>query len=211
MGSVNGMDDGDLTEALEVLREAIFTEIRVALPGKVVKYDKATRLAEVLPLVMRRAYGADTPVSLPVIPNVPVVHPQTQAGALILPVAVGDPVLLVYSDRSLDQWKASNGTQPMEAEERRKHELSDCWAIPGGRPGALSFTPASASALALQSKSGTPIYIGNGTNELLQLVHDLMDYIETKINFSTGTGPTGPPTNFNLVTEIRTKLETLKV
>ncbi len=207
-----GMLNGTLVEAFSNAREAMFTEMRVALPGVVESYDSEKRTANVLPLIMRRALDSAAPVSLPVLPNVPIMHPQTQAGALLLPIAKGDPVTLLFSDRSLDQWKSSNGGQPTEAEEKRKHEISDCWAFPGGWPNAFPFTPATdATNLAIQVATGTKIYIGNDTDELLQLLHDLLDYVETKITFSNGGGPTGPPTNPTLVAAIRTKLENIKV
>ena len=209
--AVEGLDDGDLGAVLALLRETINTELRVAAPATITKYDKDTRIAEVQPLIMRKAFDAPFPVPLPIIPNVPVVHPQTAKGGIILPVAPGDPVTLLFADRSLDDWKASTGLLPVFAQDKRKHDLSDCWAIPGGWPGALPFAPASAGNMAIQVLPGTKIYIGNGVAELLQLVHDLLDFVETKITFSNGGGPTGPPDNATLVAAIRTKLETIKV
>ncbi len=225
--AVEGFDDGDLGAAFDLLRESIFTELRVAGPGVVNSYDPVTRQAEIQPLIKRKAFGAESPVALPPVPNVPVLHPQTQAGALILPVAAGDPVLLVFTDRSLDDWKASNGSQPTEAKDKRKHDFSDCYAILGGWPSALSFTPATDAAnLALQVASGTKMYLGNDTDELLSIMHAVFEQLETlldyKLNtesFSNGGGPTGPATTAvgnvdtvkDAVEEQRTKLENLKV
>ncbi len=176
---IEGLDDGALPDVLELLREAILTEMRVALPGTITSYDEETRNAEVLPLIMRKSFDAQEAIALPIIPNVPVVHPQTQKGALILPVSPGDPVTLIISDRSLEDWKASSGTLPTEAVDKRKHDLSDCWAIPGGWPDALPFAAASSGNLALQVTSGTKIYIGNGTDELLQIAHDAFSSLKT--------------------------------
>lgn len=173
MTATEGLFNGTLAEAFNNFREAMFTEMRVALPGVVVSYDSTLRQAEVLPLIMRRSVDAASPVPLPNLPNVPVMHPQTAKGALLLPIGPGDPVMLIFSDRSLDQWKASDGAAPTEAEEKRKHEISDLWAIPGGWPNAKSFTPATgAENLLVQVSNGTKIYIGNSTNELLQIASD---------------------------------------
>ena len=210
MPSIEGSDDGNLSAVLEILREVIFTEMRVALPGTIVKYDVNTRQAEVLPLIMRRAWDAENALPLPSIPNVPIMHPQTQAGALLLPVAKGDPVTLIFSDRSLDDWKASAGLSPVEAVDQRKHELSDCWAFPGGWPSATPYVPANSSALALQVTPGTPVYIGNGTEELLTLVDEVLDFFINTVNFSNAGGPTGPPTNASVLEALQVRLNTLK-
>lgn len=187
MAEIPGLEDGSLPEVLEVLRKSIFTEMCVALPGVVVKYDTTTRQADVQPLIMRRWWKMDFPESLSIIPNVPVMHPQTQAGALILPVAEGDPVTLIFSDRSLDEWKESDGSLPTEAQEQRKHELSDCWAIPGGWPKALPFMGAADGNLALQVKPETKIYIGNGSEELLAIVDATIDIVDASIDHLDAT------------------------
>lgn len=69
----------------------------------------------------------------PVVLNVPVQMPSSSLAALTFPINVGDPVLLVYSMRSLDIWKRSEG-KPTIPNDNRKFDKRDCFAIPGVWP-----------------------------------------------------------------------------
>ena len=69
----------------------------------------------------------------PVVLNVPVQMPSSSTAALTFPINVGDPVLLIYSMRSLDVWKRSEG-KPTVPSDNRKFDKRDCFAIPGVWP-----------------------------------------------------------------------------
>ena len=66
----------------------------------------------------------------PTVLNVPVQMPSSSTAALTFPVNVGDPVLLVYSMRSVDNWKRGEG-RPATPNDSRKFDKRDCIAIPG--------------------------------------------------------------------------------
>ena len=66
----------------------------------------------------------------PVVLNVPVQMPSSSTAALTFPVNIGDPVLLVYSMRSVDNWKRGQG-RPSVPNDNRKFDKRDCIAIPG--------------------------------------------------------------------------------
>lgn len=72
-------------------------------------------------------------VDLPKLTNVPLVLPCSNALGLsiTMPVRKGDEVVLLISDRSLDNWQLDGGIQrPAEETEIRHHDLSDCLCIP---------------------------------------------------------------------------------
>lgn len=121
-----------LAEVFRVALGRVKAELRVALPGRVEKYDDATQRADVLPLLKDTfpgEDGADEVVPLPVLPGVPVIFPGAGGYRVKLPLAAGDVVLLVFSDRSLDKWKAVGGeVDPIDL---RQHHLSDAVAIAG--------------------------------------------------------------------------------
>ena len=72
-------------------------------------------------------------VDLPKLTNVPLVSSCSSALGLsiTMPVRKGDEVVLLISDRSLDNWQLDGGIQrPAEETEIRHHDLSDCLCIP---------------------------------------------------------------------------------
>lgn len=132
------------------------TALRVGLPGRVEKFDPATQLADVKPL-LKEAYDLDDETvaveSLPVIVSVPVYSPGGQDFALTMPVKPGDSCWLLFSDRSLDLWNELGGEQdPIDP---RRHDLSDAVCIVGVRPKAGKLSEYDADAIQL-GKSGGP-------------------------------------------------------
>jgi hypothetical protein len=125
---------------VSVLREAAAQAIDglyVGMPGVVVKYDPVTQTADVLPLVHRPyinddgSRGSDV---LPVLPGVRVMFPRGGGHFVSFPLLPGDGVLLMFMDRSIDDWEVGSGTVPVDPEETRQHDLSDAIALPGMFP-----------------------------------------------------------------------------
>lgn len=115
----------------EPLRRAIrqaSTQMYVALPARIERYDHAEQRADVLPL-LRRAYADGEVQDMPVVADVPVIWPRSGGAQMTMPVKRGDTVLLVFIDRSIDRWLAEGGT--VTPDDRRQHDLSDAVAIPG--------------------------------------------------------------------------------
>lgn len=138
--------------------------LRVSIPGSVTSYDPTTQKADVQPLVKRRrvdgASGELVTERMPVVPAVPVVFPGAGPYAITWPIAVGDVVLLVFADRSLDLWLARGGE--VDPEDTRVHSHTDAVAIPGVRPFAdpIGPTPPPSDALNVRASK---IYLGDPT------------------------------------------------
>ena len=69
----------------------------------------------------------------PKLTNVPIVLPCSNALGLsiTMPIKKGDELILLVSDRSLDNWQLDGGIQrPADETEIRHHDLSDCLCIP---------------------------------------------------------------------------------
>ena len=117
-----------LTEALGRVVSRVQSELHVCVPGRVERYDHTQQRADVVPLL--RSRYADGQVTEPqVITNVPVVFPRAGGASLTMPVNKGDGVMLHFTDASIDEWLSSGGT--VTPDDRRRHDLSDCIAIPG--------------------------------------------------------------------------------
>lgn len=126
-------------------------DLHVSIPAKVVRVELAKGLVDAQPLVKDVFDGQA--VSVPVIPNVPVVWPGAGGYRLTFPIAAGDIVLLVFSDRSLDLWLEKGGE--VDPEDPRRHALSDAIAIPGLRSFREPWTGAAEDAAVL-GKDGAP-------------------------------------------------------
>lgn len=154
----------------QVVRKAIEAQVaalRVSLPGRIEKYDPATRRANVKPLV-RDVYfdmdGVRQADSLPVVTDVPVLFPGGGGYSLTFPVAVGDPCLLLFSDSSLDVWKARGGeVDPLEV---RPHDLSNAVALVGLQDFAHA-TAAHADNVALGKSDGACVELTPAGDVLL--------------------------------------------
>ena len=203
-------DSMSLAELIRTSQKSHGSRLRVALPGKVVSYNSKTHLATVQPLLMDLG-TKEFPETLPPVPRVPIAHPRTAAGAVFLPVAKGDLVTLLFSDRALDAWKAGVG-QPVDPDNTRQHDLSDCWAIPGGYPEGAKPGQRFPGALEVWLKPGTKFAVGNGTAELLAVIDDLasalgslLSAIQAETHTSALGYPTGPPLPPALVEYIAAK------
>lgn len=147
-----------LAAVLNDFKASMFADMRVAVPARVERYDAATQLIDAKPLLrdtFTTEEGEREIVSLPVITNVPVVFPGAGGFRLTFPVAVGDTVLLVFADRSIDAWLAHGGeTSPTD---ERHHHLSDAIAIPGLHPNNAPLTGASTSDATLGRDGGVQL------------------------------------------------------
>lgn len=126
-------------EPEELLRSAVtyfLSDVNTCLPGKVEEYDPAEQKVSVKPLIKRRLVteeGEELLEELPIIPDVPVYFPRTQAFFLTFPIQVGDLVMIIFAQRSLDNWLAGQG-EDTDPDEFRMHDLTDAIALPGLYP-----------------------------------------------------------------------------
>lgn len=170
------MGDTTLDGVIRAGFDHLAAELRVALPGRIESFNPVERTATVKPMLSRRFRGAVTATELPVVQNVPIVEPRTLKAIVSLPVTPGDPVLMVFADRAIENWLGSAGVIPSAPLDVRQHDLSDAFAVLGGWPcGKPGIVPKETSAASIQVAQGTKIYIGNDKVDLL----DLLDQMAT--------------------------------
>jgi hypothetical protein len=112
--------------------ENVAANLRVAIPGIVTKFDKATQTVSVQPAIsenVRIGQGEAKPTNLPLLTDVPIAFPRAGGYCLTFPAKKGDECLLVFSDMCIDGWWQSGGIQNQM--ETRRHDLSDAIAILG--------------------------------------------------------------------------------
>lgn len=102
-----------------------------------------------------------------VLKFVPLVFPSSSSGGMTFPVGVGDEVLLVFSQRSLDEWKASGVGDIVEKSSDRLLDSQDAFAIPCIFP--VSKRPANSNP--------EDTYLWNGGNEVRIRPSGMIDVI----------------------------------
>ena len=113
----------DLATLLRLAIRSNQATIHVSLPGVVEAYDVAAQRADIQPLLRRNLVARDgselAPESLPILHDVPIIFPRGGSGTgaffISWPLAAGDHVLLVFIERSIDQWFAGNGEETTPA------------------------------------------------------------------------------------------------
>lgn len=146
-----------LAEVIRLAIESWGRDIHTALPGRVVSYDAAKQVADVLPVVKdaRPDSNGDTQhFDIPVIPNVPVQWPRGGPFALHLPLAKGDHVILLFQESAIGQWRESGSVE--EPGDLARFDISYPIAIPGIAPNAIPITdPGSENEAVLSVGDGT--------------------------------------------------------
>jgi hypothetical protein len=118
--------------------------INTAIPGKILSFDSATQTATIQPGVKPKTRIDDVEGSIepPSIINAPIVFPfaSTAGFALTIPIQAGDPCLIIFSQRAIDNWHDNGGVQPAEdGVGSRHHDMTDAFAIlaPAPKPSVL--------------------------------------------------------------------------
>lgn len=136
---------------LEALRFA-FDRFKVGLwtagPGIIHSYDPKTKRGVIIPAI-RRKFTDGTTEALPMLHNVPVLHPSGGGFTLLFPLPEGEPVLLVWCQRGIDRFKE---TYVLEDPSGGIMELKDAVAIAGF--GELIISPENLESALLQTKDG---------------------------------------------------------
>lgn len=178
-------------------------ELRVALPAKIVSYDAAKQTADVQPLI-KETYeneeGETVSESIPVITSVPIIFPSGGGMRMTFPMSVGDTVMLVFSDRSLDVWQAQgNESDPVD---QRRHHITDAVAFPGLHANNAPWSGAEAGVITIGSNSGTAQFAARADRtdaELAALKNTLAALVTAHnthihvLTLTAGTGTAAPP------------------
>ena len=154
-------DDGDV---IRTIVDSVIMDLNVCLPAKVVSYDSSKQYASVK-IQLYQGLGDGTLKEYPVIPNVPVKWPRAAGGKAFihLPLAAGDDVILVFSQRSLDNWKSQGGMS--DPADPRKHHLTDAYALVGGSALPDAFVPKAPDSIELVNGSTNVVVHPDGTFE----------------------------------------------
>ena len=144
----------------EITRKALDKvkfDIRVCSPGIIQSFDPDA-LTCVVQLAIREKLnitGKISSVDVPPLLDVPVQIVGTADYFITFPIVEGTECLVVFGDNCMDAWWQSGGIQ--EQLEKRRHDLSDAFAIIGPRSQVNLFTDYSTTDVQLRNKSGAAV------------------------------------------------------
>lgn len=99
----------------------------------------------------------------PLVVDAPVIFPRGGGCTLTFPVRPGDDCLVIFSDRGIDFWWQSGGTQ--QSTTRRTHDLSDAFVIPGPQSQPKKISNLSTTGAQLRTDDGSAfIEVATGGN-----------------------------------------------
>lgn len=222
-----------LQELIKMAIEARITDVHVALPAIVQKYDPKKQVVDVQP-ALKKKYSDGTVTNLPLISNVPVQFPRSGMGYLHIPLKKNDYVMLVFQERSIDNFMLKGGV--VDPEDFRKHHLADAVALAGfwpqgseleGEADKVDLVNGEAMVRLLEDGKTLIGKKGNTPNEPVVLGLVLKQYLEdlhTKLGAILDTliagdfllvtspgNPTAPnPAKIATLTQLKADLEALK-
>ena len=130
-----------LLQGVPFVTQQLMLQVHTSIPGIVTAYDAATRRARVQPAVhmMLSPVGAPyapfascEPMEKPIILDVPVIFPSAGGYTVHFPLLPDDPVLLLFSERDIDNFKQTlESGQPLSGDIM---EVKHVVCIPGFVP-----------------------------------------------------------------------------
>jgi hypothetical protein len=141
---------------------ALIKEVHTCLPGRIESFDSATCTVRATPLIQRIFVGFDTPFTIPVCVDVPLLVNGGGGIRLTFPVAQGDECLLHFSERAINFWHEHGGEQLPS--NYRTHSYSDAFAEVGpfSLPNVLSPAISTDAAELRTADGATKIALKSG-------------------------------------------------
>lgn len=180
--------------------------MRVMLPGKIQKLSNDRKKADIEPLIRSRFinYSGEQQVEdFPIVPDVPMCNLQAGEFFISMPVNVGDHVMMIFCDRSLDLFLSSDGevTDPLDV---RTHDLTDAIAIPCLYPFSSMVGNTSSTNIVIGKDGGSQIHVKSGEvalgsetpSDAVALASKVQAALDSIVNtFNTHTHTSSSPGN----------------
>lgn len=149
--------DRSLEDILLAQADTIHDELRVSLPGVITKVHVDKQTVDVQITVKNPLFdehGNAIFEQLTSIADVPLAVTRGGGFLVWVPVAVGDSVMLVFSDLSMDTWRAGDGSRPVPPGWVGKHTADSAIAYPCVAPDSKSLSSPSADKVVIGKDSG---------------------------------------------------------
>jgi hypothetical protein len=158
------LNTGDLGYAIQCLiADWLAGNVHTAMPGKVESYNSATRTGQVKPL-LKMASIDGTQTEIKSIPDVPFAIYGTAKSGVVLPIAVGDYVLLIFSERTIGQ--AMQTGAPSNTSLNQMYALGDAIALPGLFPSVSAVPSTGGADITIVNNGGKVVLNASGDIEI---------------------------------------------
>ena len=129
----------NLTPLIMAHIRSVLTNTHTGLPAHVVAYDHDQQRADVQPILDQVYRDGDTPKPSMILQSVPLWFSGASSGLLTFPIFKGTVVWLNFAERSLVNWKLSQGDLSINPEDDRIHDLNDVICTPGIAPFSQAY------------------------------------------------------------------------
>jgi hypothetical protein len=164
-----------LPALLAQISQNIFASLNCHQVGSIVSFNPDKQTAEVQLTINRVVYnqvqvGAKlqmqpTILAYPLLVDCPVFVLSGGNGLVTMPVKAGDPCLVLFGDRDIDNWFSSGLTAPPNSP--RMHSLSDGFALVGFRPQSASIANYATDAVEVRNGASKAAVKDDGTIALV--------------------------------------------
>lgn len=190
--------------ALELLKKDVFSSLNCHAIGKIEEFDSTKQTASVSINYSIKSINSskiNPRKDYPLLPDCPVVILSGGKASLRFPIKAGDPCLVLFNDRDMDNWFAGSSQSLLSTD--RQHSLADAIVLVGIRSLAQSiddYDPDKTELVhdtdkklsisddkALMKKGGGEIYIGtracikNDAANLFQILDGTLAIIQSLI------------------------------
>ena len=118
-----------LRSLLATFKQEVFEDLNCHAVGTITAFNATLQTASVQLSIPRVVNGKVIPY--PLLTDCPVFVPSGGGAALTFPIAAGDPCLVLFNDRDLDNWFTTGNMTPPNS--NRMHSLSDGLVLVGVR------------------------------------------------------------------------------
>lgn len=169
----------ELPAVLEGFGQNLVRGLNCMLVGEITSYNASANTAEVKIMLKRQLIDGRV-IPFPPLVDCPVVYMGGGGAFLSFPIAAGDPCMVIFCDRSIDEWWQSGEAHVPGVV--RAHSLSDGIVIVGPRPQTNTLS-VDGSTVTLNGGSHK-LRVRNTAKSLKALIDKILDIFTTPM---TGT------------------------
>lgn len=129
----NKVAPSPLYDILKQLKNEIFSDLKVCLPGSIsgINSTNGTVSVElgVMQKVAQQKFPSGRDFSYPNLTGCPVFTVQGGGVGAVMPVKIGDECIVIFSDRAINNWFTTGQPNPLPS--LRMHSLSDGFVLVG--------------------------------------------------------------------------------